>query len=74
MALPPPAPGAYVYLLGNNIIGDGIDAPDSVRQSLHWIGFATNEQKNLIMEDLFESFEDLKMYPLKTSKQLQDTF
>ena len=74
MALVPPEPAAYVYLTGDDIVEIGTNETHSVRQVLHWIGFTNVEQRNLIISDLFESFEDLKMLSIKDVENTASSF
>lgn len=56
-----PIPPQYVFLDGNDVVGDGISEIYSLRQILHWIGFVTDNQKDNLVNDAFGSYEDLKV-------------
>ena len=59
---PPPAPPiGYVLLLGDDVVEEGVDETDTIRQILHWIGFRTDAQKNKIIEEAYESLEVIKV-------------
>ena len=63
--LPPAAavipPAAYVPVGDNVVIADGITEEDSVKQILYWIGFTIAASRNILAEDAFASFSDIRV-------------
>lgn len=63
--LPPVAavipPAAYVPVGDNVVIADGITEEDSVKQILYWIGFTIAASRNILAEDAFASFSDIRV-------------
>jgi len=62
----PPAPVASVasvapmiYVTGNDVTPDVMTEEFQIKQILHWIGFATDVQKNAVYNDSMSSFADL---------------
>ena len=51
---------AYVPVAGDTEVNAGISTVDSMTQILHWIGFRTDEQKESLREDSFESYHDIQ--------------
>ena len=72
--LVPPAPVPHVLVLGNTVIAPGISTDDSLIQILHWIGFRTAAQQNLIVADCFDSFDSLRMLTDKDIRQMSSEF
>jgi hypothetical protein len=67
-------PPAYVHLLNNDIIPDMINETNFIAQILHWIGFCTEAQHELPMNDVFDSFNDISMLPTKDISKMADSF
>ena len=59
--VPPPPLQEYVLLLGDNVVEDGVNDEETIRQILHWIGFRTDAQKLKIIEEAYESLEVIKV-------------
>jgi hypothetical protein len=51
----------YEFLVGDDIVNDGISEENTMLQILHWIGFCTEPQREALFADCFGSFEDLKV-------------
>jgi hypothetical protein len=60
-----PQPTAYVHLLDNDIVPDTINKTNSIAQILHWIGFHTEAQHELLMNNVFDSFNNIHMLSRK---------
>ena len=43
-----------------NLAPDDIDEPDSMIQILHWIGFRTEPRRQSLIDDAFESYQDIR--------------
>ena len=67
-------PAAYQFLLGNDIVEDGINEEDSLLQLLHWIGFRIAAQRELLIADSFTSWEDLRMLTEKDAETMATSF
>ena len=73
MAEEKPAP-VYVHLLHNNIVSDTINEINSIAQILHWIGFRTEAQHELLMNDAFDSFNDIRVLSTKDITKMAGSF
>ena len=52
---------AYVPVIGDTIVPDGITEAHSIIQILHWIGFRIEENRNNLIEDSLGSYGDILM-------------
>lgn len=68
---PPPA---YVHLLGDDNVPDTINETNSIAQILHWIGFRIVAQHELLMNDAFDSFNDIRVLSTKDITKMADSF
>ena len=64
----------YVFLLGDDEVGEGIIEEDSLLQILHWIGFCTTAHRQSMVTDSFTSWEDLKMLAQEDADTMSKTF
>ena len=53
---------AYVFLTGHVKVATLITVEDYIKQILRWIGFTTEEQRNIIYDDSIDSFSDIIMF------------
>ena len=53
-------PQAYAIVTGNATAIAGIAESDIIVQSLYWIGFTVEAQRNRIMSEAFSTFEDIR--------------
>ena len=67
-------PPVYVHLLGNDIVPDTITETDSIAQILHWVGFREEAQHITIMDDAFDSFNDIRVLSTKDISKMADSF
>ena len=70
----PEAAAQYQFLVGNDEVNDDITEENSLQQILHWIGFRTQNQKDLMVADSFTSWEDLKMLTEKDVNAMATSF
>ena len=54
-------PQPYDFLEGEAIVPVGISEAHSIMQSMHWIGFRQDDNRNALISDAFESFNDVKL-------------
>lgn len=76
-ALPPQGqvpPQAYVHIIGDAVVEEGISQSDTLRQILHWIGFRTDVLKDALTQDAFESFGVLKVLTEKDITAMSSDF
>jgi hypothetical protein len=67
-------PEPYVFVLGNVEVPDDIDNENTILQILHWIGFRTEALREAIVDDSFETFEDLKLLTEKDITSMASGF
>ena len=53
---------AYVFVTGDAKVTASIIVEDSIKQILWWIGFTTEEERNIIYDDPIKSFSDIRMF------------
>ena len=70
--VPPHAP---VYLLGAEVV-DVLPAntEDTIKQILHWIGFRTDDKREAVYEDAFETFEYIRNLTEKDISDMASNF
>ena len=56
------------------ITDENINEEDSLKQILHWIGFRTDTQRNLLTDDSFSSYEDLQNLDDKEVEKMRTDF
>ena len=61
MAQPPPGQEQYVLIQGDDNAPENLSELDTISQTLFWIGFRTDAQRNSIILDSIGSFEDIRM-------------
>lgn len=67
-------PQPYDFLEGEAIVPVGISEAHSIMQSMHWIGFRQDDNRNALISDAFESFNDVKLLTEKDITTLSSSF
>ena len=71
---PPVAPPAS-YLVGDLVItASNLSEEAVIKQVLHWIGFRSESNKNAIVDDGLQSFNDVKMMSEEDIKAMATSF
>ena len=52
---------AFVLVVGEEVAPAGLDELDTISQSLSWIGFVIDAQRNNIINEALGSFDDIRM-------------
>ena len=68
------AAAVYIFLLNADKVPDGINKDHSMKQILHWIGFRTDATWNAIVNDAFDSYEDIRMLTIKDIDSMATSF
>lgn len=50
----------YDFVTDDDVVEDGINNNNTMLQILYWIGFRTPNQRDTLVEDAFESFNDIR--------------
>ena len=72
--VPPPPLQGYVILLGDDVVEDGVNDEETIRQTLHLIGFRTDAQKNETIEEAYESLEVIKVSDQSHARRRRDCY
>lgn len=64
----------YEFLVGDDIVDDGISDENTMLQILHWIGFRTEQHREALVADCFGSFEDLRVLTEKDVTTMSSDF
>ena len=70
----PPESEPYVFVTGLLGIPEDITDENTILQLLHWIGFRTENLRGSIVDDAFESFDDLKLLTEKDISSMAGGF
>ena len=78
----PPVPAAnaaipvppYVPVGGHNVVTVDLSERDSLRQILYWCGFVIDAQIDLLLDDGFESFSDVRVLTEKDISTMASSF
>ena len=55
-------PQAYVFLNSGKLVTDvNITLENAIIQVLHWIGFRIEDARNVLVDDAFGSYDDVKV-------------
>ena len=81
-ALPPlpaglrvPMPQAYTFLNGGQLVTDvNITVENAIKKVLHWIGFHTEDAQNVLVDDAFGSYDDVKVLTEKDISTMATNF
>ena len=61
-------------MVGNEAVPAGISERNSVRQIFHWIGFRGQQNINVIVDDAFSGFYDIRVFTEKDINNMPSGF